>query len=64
MEEAHEARLALEIHAAELTVGRLSDDELAELYRLMCEQSTLWTEQRLSTHRGKCSPTEFPRVSG
>jgi DNA-binding GntR family transcriptional regulator len=34
VEEAHEARLALELHAAELTVGRVAEAELAEFYRL------------------------------
>ena len=35
MEEAHEARLALELHAAELTVGHLTDEQLTTLRGLM-----------------------------
>jgi DNA-binding GntR family transcriptional regulator len=35
MDEAHEARLALELHAAELTVGRLSSEQLQTFRRLM-----------------------------
>ena len=35
MDEAHEARLALELHAAELTVGRLSKEQLQTLRHLM-----------------------------
>jgi DNA-binding GntR family transcriptional regulator len=35
MEEAHEARLALELHAAELTVGEIGPQQLEEFRRLM-----------------------------
>lgn len=35
MDEAHEARLALELHAAELTVGRLAKEQLATFRKLM-----------------------------
>ena len=35
MDEAHEARLALELHTAELTLGRLSEEELVAFRECM-----------------------------
>lgn len=50
--EAHEVREALELYAAARTVGRLGDEELAELRRLMERTLTMVDGQRLADQPG------------
>lgn len=51
MDETHEARLALELHAAELTVGRVSDEQLEELRRIGDETMRAVRDKRITDTR-------------
>jgi len=50
--EAHDVREALELHAAERTIGRLAPAQLAELRRLMERTLTMIEGRRLADRRG------------
>ena len=50
--EAYDVREALELHAAEKTVGRVSPEQLAELRRLMEKTLSMVDGRRLADRRG------------
>ena len=51
MDETHEARLALELHAAELTVGRVGAEQLRELRRIANETLRAVEDDRITDAR-------------
>jgi len=51
MDETHEARLALELHAAELTVGRVDEAQLLELRRIADETMRAVRDERITDAR-------------
>lgn len=51
MDETHEARLALELHAAELTVGRVTPEQLRELRRIAGDTMSVVQDDRITDAR-------------
>jgi DNA-binding GntR family transcriptional regulator len=52
MDDTHETRLALELHAAELTVGRLDDERLGGFARLADDTTRFVDGHRITDSRG------------
>src|SRR5512134_2277143 len=52
MDETHEARLALELHAAELTVGRVERERLERLAQIADETRRFVSDHRITDARG------------